>query len=205
MERTNNMEESRSGGRGARRRVAAVALVGVFVLLLTGCFGDGTYGVGYGPGQLRPGATYSTAGGQGCHWVEWVWDNIPYVALVRAWDERTSAAERQIHTISAGLSGAFSSDGCGIWEPVTPRTPPFSPPTAGKPAGMWRVPTDMAHGTWSAPGGSGCYWARLENFQEPYGNNVISQHRGGGRQTIHVGRSVHGFESTGYGTWHKIG
>jgi hypothetical protein len=54
-----------SGARGTRRRVAAVALSGVFVLLLTGCFGDGTYGVGYGPGQLRPGATYSTAGARG--------------------------------------------------------------------------------------------------------------------------------------------
>jgi hypothetical protein len=54
-----------SGGRDTRRRVAAVALMGVFVLLLTACLGDGTYRVGYGPGQFRPGATYSTAGGEG--------------------------------------------------------------------------------------------------------------------------------------------
>ena len=191
-----------SGARGTRRwRVATVALVGVFVLLLTSCFGDGTYRVGYDPGQLRPGTTYSTAGGQGCHWVEWVggWLGI----VVRGPEHRTTAAERQIHTIGPYTSAAFSSDGCGIWVRTSAQIP-LSPPLADKPAGMWRVPTDMAYGTWTAPGGSGCYWARLRDFLAG-GRSIITSHSGGGRPVVRVGRSVHGFESTGCGTWHWHG
>ena len=196
--------------------------MGVFVLLLTACLGDGTYRVGYGPGQFRPGATYSTAGGEGCHWVEWVWGATTGGLTIVNWGHhRTAAAERQIHTIFPGVGtaprfGLFSSDGCGIWVRTSAQIP-LSPPLADKPAGMWRVPTDMAYGTWSAPGGSGCRWALVRDFMGQVRSwpGTVGSHGGGsGQQTVHVGRlfqphrppiGVHGFMSTGCGTWHKIG
>ena len=214
MSHTNDTRRAGSAGRGARRRrVGAIALAAVFVLLLTGCFGDGTYRVGYGPGQLRPGATYSTAGAEECYWVEWAWGVTTGGVFLVGWDHRTGAAERQIHTIwsrpqPGGRHGLFSSDGCGVWVRTSAQIP-LSPPLADKPAGMWRVPTDMAYGTWSAPGGSRCHWEILANFQGVEWGRQVSEGGGSGRQTIHVVDDarprVHGFGSTGCGTWHRTG
>ncbi len=197
-----------SGARGTRRRVAAVALVGVFVVLLTGCFGTGRFVVGYGSGDVPPG-TYSTAGTfpgeRACLWASYVGRRGWPVA----YGNIGARPERQIVTVYRGVNHqrTIESWGCGFWFPVTASTPALSgPPTADKPSGMYRVPTDMAYGTWTTENGSRfCVWARLRDFA---GSAAISQLRYGSSdpQTVHLGRSVHGFSTRGcFGGWHRIG
>lgn len=178
------------------------ALVGVFVLLLTGCFGDGRFVIGNGRGQVAPGVYY-TQGAKGCGWHLYDAGSGSNVTGFQT----PVAAERLFLRLprDAPYWGGWweiHSSGCGIWWRVTSSTPAATPPLAPKPSGMYRVPTDMARGTWTAPGGPYCRWERVRGY---IADSDGGPHHTDGQQTVHVGTRWHGFRSTRCGTWHRTG
>ena len=108
-------------------------------------------------------------------------------------------------TIGAGDAG-FSSEGCGTW------SADLSAVTAG-PAepvtedGVYIVGTDIAAGTWRSTGGSGfgCYAARLSGFGGTLGEVIANDLSTEGGLIINIAASDRGFETTGCGTWTKVG
>jgi hypothetical protein len=69
--------------------------------------------------------------------------------------------------------------------------------------GVWVVGEEVAPGTYRAPGGSGCYWARLRNFSAGL-NSIIANGGFSRNQTVTIQASDAGFETTRCGTWTRI-
>lgn len=68
--------------------------------------------------------------------------------------------------------------------------------------GTFLVGKEVAPGTYRARGGGDCYWARLSGFG---GSDIIVNGGFTRNQTVTVSSSDKGFESSGCGTWHRIG
>jgi hypothetical protein len=108
-------------------------------------------------------------------------------------------------TIGEGDAG-FSSSGCGIWSAdlsaVTDN--PTDPITED---GLYLVGVDLAPGTWRSMGGSefGCYAARLSGFGGTLDDIIANDVATDGGLIINVAASDRGFETTGCGTWEKVG
>lgn len=66
--------------------------------------------------------------------------------------------------------------------------------------GTHRVGSDIAPGTYTAPGGSSCYWARLSGFGGSVGD-IIANSIGAGSQVATIAASDAGFETRNCGTW----
>lgn len=66
--------------------------------------------------------------------------------------------------------------------------------------GTHRVGVDIVAGTYTAPGGSTCYWARLSGFGGGLGE-IIANNLGGGSQVVTIAATDAGFESRSCGTW----
>lgn len=68
--------------------------------------------------------------------------------------------------------------------------------------GIWQADADYIPGTWRAPGGPGCYWAKLNsgNTSDIADNNFTT---GGGQQVITLDSAF--FETSDCGTWERIG
>ena len=158
-------------------------------------FGDGTFRVGV---DIAPGTYRAPDTSAGCYW------------------ERLSGFGGAIgDIISNGFTDGpeivtmaptdvgFSSDGCGFWtaelSPIT--TSPTSPFGEGK----FIVGTDIAPGTWRSSATSvGCYWARLGGFGGTF-EDVIANNFSDSVEVVTIAPGDAGFESSGCGTWAKIG
>lgn len=108
-------------------------------------------------------------------------------------------------TIAAGDAG-FSSSGCGTWSAdlsavTAAPTDPFSED------GIYIVGEDIAPGTWRSTGGSGfgCYAARLSGFGGTLDDIISNDISTEGGLIINVAASERGFETSGCGTWEKVG
>jgi hypothetical protein len=109
-------------------------------------------------------------------------------------------------TVTIGAADAgFSSSGCGTWSAdLSAVANPAGPITED---GVYIVGTDVAPGTWRSLGGGGfgCYAARLSGFggtlNEVISNDIATE----GGLIITIAPSDIGFESTGCGTWEKVG
>lgn len=76
-------------------------------------------------------------------------------------------------------------------------------PSASFGEGTYQVGADIEPGTYRAPGGQNCYWARLRNFSGGL-NSIIAN---GGFQknvVVEILASDTGFESNNCGTWSRI-
>ncbi|MDQ3991063.1 MAG: hypothetical protein M3245_01965, partial [Actinomycetota bacterium] len=62
--------------------------------------------------------------------------------------------------------------------------------------GRYQVGTDITAGMYRAPGGEGCYWAKLGTSD---GDDIQSNHFGPGPQTLVIDSPW--FETSGCGTW----
>jgi hypothetical protein len=69
--------------------------------------------------------------------------------------------------------------------------------------GVWRVGAEVAPGTYRAPGGSSCYWARLRNFSGGL-NSIIANGGFSRNQTVTIQSSDTGFESSDCGSWTRV-
>jgi hypothetical protein len=69
--------------------------------------------------------------------------------------------------------------------------------------GTWRVGAEVAPGTYRAPGGGSCYWARLRNFTGGL-NSIIANGGFSKNQTVTIQSSDTGFETRDCGTWERI-
>lgn len=105
----------------------------------------------------------------------------------------------------APTDAGFSSDGCGSWSAdLSGIKDPGAPITED---GVYIVGADIAPGTWRSSGGSefGCYAARLSGFggtlDEVITNDIATE----GGLVINIAPTDVGFETTGCGTWEKIG
>jgi putative cell wall-binding protein len=153
-------------------------------------FGNGTHQVG---ASLPPGTYRTRANTSGCYW------------------ERLSGFSGQLSDIIANNFTAFhdvvmiepgdvgfKSSGCSTWTNnlsaiTTSQTAPFGD-------GTWIVNTDIAPGVWSAPGGSGCYWARLSDFAGST-SSIIANDFVTTSAIVSISATDVGFISHGCGQW----
>lgn len=155
-------------------------------------FGNGTHQVG----TTLPAGTYRTRTDvAGCYW-----------ARLSGFSGQTSdilannlSDYHQVVTIEPGDAG-FESDGCGTW--TNNLSALTSSPTAPFGNGTWIVNTDIAPGTWSAPGGSNCYWERLSEFSGSL-NSIVANDVDAVSPTVTIGPTDAGFVSEDCGTWTK--
>jgi hypothetical protein len=157
-------------------------------------FGDGTRLVGKASGDIAPG-TYRTAGQSGCYWARLSGLGGSLSDII-ANDDAVGPA---IVTIDA-TDKAFDSQGCGTWGPL---------PTTGPQAtrfgdGTWAVGIEIAPDTYQAPGGSGCYWARLSAFGGGL-SGIIANDDAAGAVLVSIASTDKGFETKGCGTFTKSG
>lgn len=66
--------------------------------------------------------------------------------------------------------------------------------------GIWQANADFIPGLYRAPGGSGCYWAKLNSADT---NDIADNGFAGKNPTITIDSPF--FETDGCGTWEKIG
>lgn len=98
----------------------------------------------------------------------------------------------------------FDSSSCATWtSDLSAITTSLTGPFAG---GMFIVGTDIAAGTWTAPGGgsSFCYWARLSGFSGE-SKDLIANGVPSGTAIVTIATTDRGFKSSGCGTWTKTG
>ena len=83
------------------------AVLGVVLLALTGCFGDGTWVVGNGEGEMPPGV-YTAEAGPPCHWARYQ-GGTPGFITAENW-----AVNRMFVEIIP-QDNRFLSENCGTW------------------------------------------------------------------------------------------
>jgi hypothetical protein len=69
--------------------------------------------------------------------------------------------------------------------------------------GTYLVGPDIAPGTYRAPGGDACYWARLKDTDGDL-SSVLANGLGGGRKVVTIARTDKAFETRGCGAWTRL-
>jgi hypothetical protein len=153
-------------------------------------FGNGTHQVG---ASLPPGTYRTRTNAPGCYWERLRGFSGQFSDII----DNNLTNFHDVVTIVPGDVG-FKSESCATW------TNNLSSITASKTAafgdGTWIVNTDIAPGTWSAAGGSSCYWARLANFTGTI-DGVIANDLGTTSPIVTIDASDVGFMSGGCGQW----
>ncbi len=150
-------------------------------------FGDGFWVAGV---QISAG-TYRTRDGiDGCFWG---WSGFP---------QAVSRLGIGPQVVKLAPNDIFRTSSCGQWS--NDLSPVTASPTAPFGQGTYIVGTDIAPGTWRAPGGSSCHWARLKGFRG-LPSEVIASGSNTWLPTVSVSPLDVGFESSNCGTWAKIG
>lgn len=155
-------------------------------------FGEGLWLVGE---EIGPGLYQTLGGVDSCYW------------------ERLSGLSGELDDIIAnGIATgqeiveidpsdvAFNSERCGEWYEIIA---PAQPANAFQ-EGAVVVGVHIEPGTYAAPGGESCYWARLSGFggimDEIIANDLPSE-----RAIVEISASDAGFRSNGCGGWEKTG
>lgn len=142
--------------------------------------------------DIAPG-TYVAPGGKVCYWERKSGLSGEEGDIIA--NETTSA--RTMVTIEE-TDKAFKTHGCGKWKPA---------PTSGTPKtsfgpGTYAVGIDIEPGTYKAPGGAKCYWARLSGFGGTF-EEIIADEEPDGSVTVKIDPGDKGFVSRGCGHWSK--
>ena len=156
-------------------------------------FGSGTYAVG----SQVPAGTYRSPGGSSCYW-----ERLSGFGGTLGEIIANGFADVKIVVEISSSDAGFSTSSCGTWtnnlSAITPsQTAPFG-------EGTYIVGVDIAAGTWTAPGGSSCYWERLSGFGGQL-SDVISNDFGTASPVVAISAGDAGFKSSHCGTWTKIG
>jgi hypothetical protein len=187
--------------------VGGPAAVGPGVLSRTICtgsqpghfsFADGDVLVG---AQGVPAGTYRTrSASTGCIWARFSGPDLENDGITA---NLTDGPE--IVTIKSS-DYLFSSQGCAPW--TNDLSAITSSPTAPFGTGNYIVGTDVAPGTWAAPGSDDCYWQRESGFGNE-DSDFIADNSGDADPTHNVQVTIaptdRGFYTDACGTWTKVG
>ena len=140
--------------------------------------------------ELSPGL-YAAPGGEFCYWAR-------LSGFGGSLDEIVAndiGPGRKLVTIASTDAG-FDTNGCGHWKPHDAAASPL----ATIPEGTWMVGPEIRPGTYTAPGGEFCYWARLSGFGGDF-DEIVANDVGAGRKIVTIQEGDVGFESGGCGSW----
>lgn len=157
-------------------------------------FGDGTHRVG----EDVPAGTYRLRRDpEFCYWER-------TSGFSGSWDEINANDITDDHTVVTidPADAGFKSDDCGTW--TSDLSALTESPTAPFADGTWIVGTDIAPGTWTAPGGDGCYWARLADFKGEIDSIKANDFDTTG-PIVTIDEADAGFESNDCGQWTQTG
>jgi hypothetical protein len=153
-------------------------------------FGSGTKRVGQ---DIAPGTYRGNVDGNFCYFERLSGFGGTIDDIIT--NDNTSAPE--IVTIAPTDVG-FNSERCGEWKQGL--SPITASPTAPFGDGTFAVGIDIAPGTWSAPGGSGCYFERQSGFGHTT-DEIITNDFGSVTPIVTISASDVGFSSDGCGGW----
>jgi len=157
-------------------------------------FGAGTKIIG----TDIPAGTYRTrTAASGCYWKRLSGFSGTFAEIIA--NEITDYPT--VVTIASTDRG-FDSSRCAMW--TNDLSPITSSPSAPFTNGLFIVGTDIAAGTWTAPGGPSCYWKRLSGFSGEF-KDIIANDLPSGTAVVTIAASDRGFAPNGCGTWTKIG
>jgi hypothetical protein len=152
--------------------------------------GDGTYRVGVD----IPAGTYITAPNtNGCYWARL----SGFSGSIGDTIDNDIGNGQRIVTIAPTDAG-FKTQGCGSWSTIVAAA--FNPAGPLPGDGVLRVGVDIAPGTWTSTGNSGCYWARLSGFGGSV-DEIIANDISDGTLTVTVDPNDLGFQTDGCSGW----
>ena len=174
------------------KRLLTFGTLAAVVVLLAGCtiFGDGNFSVGPGPTQASPG-TYQSQGGPDCHWSRLANLGGSFSSVLAS----DFLSGPDVVTILPSDAG-FQSEGCGNWTPL----PASGPEHTSFGSGAYAVGINIAPGTYSAPGGNGCYWEEDSNFLWN-GASIIANGTPDGPITVTIASDAVAFKVQRCGVW----
>ena len=150
-------------------------------------FGDGTWRVG---DDVASGL-YAAPGGDFCYWARLSGFGGTLDEIIA----NDLGPGRKLAAIVSTDVG-FDTSGCGRWKPHET----VASPLTTIPDGIWMVGPEILPGTYSAPGGDFCYWARLSGFTGSL-DEVIANDLGAGRKIVTIQQGDAGFDTRGCGAW----
>lgn len=140
-------------------------------------------------------------------WAQWALGVLVVMVVIGA---AASGESDKDKTVSAGApvttAAATGESAPATTKASTTKVPATTPTTAGPKTtfgnGQYRVGTDIAPGTYVAPGGSGCYWERQATFGGSSLSDIIANDLSrGGQVVVTIAASDKGFKTNGCGTW----
>jgi hypothetical protein len=155
-------------------------------------FGDGTYLVGT---DVQPGL-YRTDGATTCSWRRLSDLSGDYDAILAS----DYFSDGQAYVEILPTDGAFSTDDCGRWAPVSVGGPDVS---GGFEDGTYLIGSDIQPGTYRSTGGSSCYWQRLSDVSGAY-DAVLAWEFSDGQAYVEVLPTDVAFSTDDCGTWSRI-
>jgi len=144
----------------------------------------------YRVGVDIPAGIYRSSGGTYCYWARLSGFGGTLDEII-ANDIPTGPPIVQIKSTDRG----FETDGCGLWQPVAQTYP--SSPWASFGDGTYVVGKHIAPGTYTAPGGTYCYWERESGFGGEMSDVIANDTTA----TVTISPSDVGFYTDGCGTW----
>ena len=154
-------------------------------------FGDGIWAVG---AEIEPGMYAAASEGDLCYWAR-------LSGFSGALDD-ISANEvgnrRSVVEIKSSDAG-FETSGCGRWQPISEVISAVSTVSDG----TWVVGDELSPGTYSAPGGDLCYWARLSGFDGDL-DSILTNNLAPGKQLVTIEATDAGFNTNGCGEWTRV-
>ena len=151
---------------------------------------DGFYTVGI---EILSGMWESQGNGTGCYWAS-------YDSSQDINNNHYGSAGGSINIQSSDYEVEF--DDCGTWVYVENSNRELqSTATENKGNGFFTVDVEIAYGRWESQGtGDGCYWARLDNYQD-----INANHYGNAGGSVYINQYDYEVEFSDCGTWVYIG
>ncbi len=154
-----------------------------------GGFGNGTHIVGT---AVKAGRYISTTATNRCYWERVSGFGGSFGEII------SNGSGDGAHLIIDILESdrGFKTNGCGTWAPYSPK------PAAKITDGTWAVNDEIAPGLWQASKPAKCYWERVSDFTSSFSSIISNEYEGGLAQ---IEPTDVGFNSSGCGTWTKVG
>ena len=156
----------------------------------TRTFGSGTHRV---PADVAPGTYRTRTGSSGCYWERLSGFSGEFEDIIA--NDFTNYPS--VVTIASSDAG-FKSERCATW--TSDLSAITASPSGPFGSGTFIVGTDLSAGTWRAPGGSSCYWARLSGFSGEF-EDIIANDIGSTNVVVTISSNDAGFESNDCGEW----
>jgi len=155
-----------------------------------GFSGSGTFVIG----QAVPPGLYVSTGNTLCYWQRATDASGSLGSII----ENDNAQGQALVELNAGE--VFTTTRCSRWTVYTPPAQPLA--SVGN--GTWAVPSQLTPSRWQSSGGTGCYWARLRNFEGGV-NSIAANDNTDGPAVVDIQGSDAAFNTVRCGTWTRVG